>query len=296
MIYLGDTKISKLYLGSTKIGKAYLGGTLVYQQGMAGFSVTYNLTNVTSSNMATSVLGPYTTTLSPAADNYSLGTVTVTMGGIDITSTSYSNGVITISNVTDEIIITASGIMLYTPVDWVDGNKVAYIDTGYVPDINTSFAFKFTDVDWTNTPGNYSGLFGQEYISDAVRTFRYTKYGASSTAAYPFTPAANRSSITKSTTVEGTMESGKTVINGTTKTISYSGSAAANTNNMLIFTQAAYASFQAKCWYFKIYQNGTLVRDYRPAYLNNTYGMYELKTNTFKTSVTEYPLIGPAIE
>lgn len=71
--------------------------------------ITYTLTNVTSSNTArmVSANSSFTTTLT-ANEGYTLGTVTVKMGGIDITSTAYSNGVVTIPSVTGNIVITAS--------------------------------------------------------------------------------------------------------------------------------------------------------------------------------------------
>lgn len=72
-------------------------------------TITNNLTNATSSNAAVSIKksSSYTATIT-AADGYTLdgATVTVTMGGTDITSAAYANGVITISSVTDDIVIT----------------------------------------------------------------------------------------------------------------------------------------------------------------------------------------------
>jgi hypothetical protein len=71
-------------------------------------SVTQNLTNVTSSFTGNSVAdgASFTATLT-ADDTYTLGTVEVTMGGDDITSTAYDDGVVTISAVTGDIVITA---------------------------------------------------------------------------------------------------------------------------------------------------------------------------------------------
>lgn len=73
------------------------------------YSITNNLTNVTTSNTAASVEGgsAYSAALTPAS-GYTLGTVTVRMGGADITSTAYSNGKITIAKVTGDVVITAS--------------------------------------------------------------------------------------------------------------------------------------------------------------------------------------------
>ena len=75
------------------------------------YTVTKNLTNVTSSNNETDVAEgeSYTATLS-AASGYTLGTVTVTMGGTDVTSTAYNSSThkITIAAVTGNIVITAT--------------------------------------------------------------------------------------------------------------------------------------------------------------------------------------------
>lgn len=72
-------------------------------------AITYTLSHVSSSNMTYMVSSgeSYTTELQ-ADDGYTLGTVTVKMGGTDITSTAYSAGVVTIASVTGNIIITAS--------------------------------------------------------------------------------------------------------------------------------------------------------------------------------------------
>lgn len=71
-------------------------------------SITNSLTNAITSNTAVSVdLGrAYTATIT-AADGYKLdgATVTITMGGEDITSSAYSDGVINISSVTGDIVI-----------------------------------------------------------------------------------------------------------------------------------------------------------------------------------------------
>lgn len=72
-------------------------------------TVTQTLTNVVSSNKALMVdkNSSYSTTLT-AKEGYSLGTVTVEMGGTDITNTAYSSGVVSIASVTGNIVITAS--------------------------------------------------------------------------------------------------------------------------------------------------------------------------------------------
>ena len=73
------------------------------------YSITNNLTNVTTNNSVNSISANsnYTATLTPDS-GYDLSTVTVVMGDVDITSDSYSNGVINIANVTGNIVITAT--------------------------------------------------------------------------------------------------------------------------------------------------------------------------------------------
>jgi hypothetical protein len=70
--------------------------------------VTNTLQYCTSNNNATYVENgeSYVATLT-ADDGYELSTVTVTMGGANITSTSYANGVINVASVTGDIVVTA---------------------------------------------------------------------------------------------------------------------------------------------------------------------------------------------
>lgn len=73
------------------------------------YPVTLTLTNCTSSNEASSATAgaAYTTTIT-ASSGHTLGGITVTMGGTDISSTAVSGSTVTISNVTGAIVITAA--------------------------------------------------------------------------------------------------------------------------------------------------------------------------------------------
>jgi len=73
------------------------------------YTITNNLTNVTSSNEATSIVhGNIYNAVLTANEGYTLGNVTVTMGGTDITSTVATGGVISISSVTGDVVVTAT--------------------------------------------------------------------------------------------------------------------------------------------------------------------------------------------
>ena len=74
------------------------------------YTVTNNLTHATNNNKATSVISgnPYAAKITAEA-TYTLGSVTVTMGGTNISSTAVSDDSITIPAVSGNIVITAAG-------------------------------------------------------------------------------------------------------------------------------------------------------------------------------------------
>jgi hypothetical protein len=90
-------------------GKPYLGDA--WSGAATAYIITQNLMNVTSTSTATSVASGDAFTATLAAEvGYTLASVVVTMGGVDITSTAYddSTGEVDITAVTGNVIITAS--------------------------------------------------------------------------------------------------------------------------------------------------------------------------------------------
>ena len=75
------------------------------------YTITNNLTNVSTSNSANSIAegSSYEAKLS-VSTGYNIGNVSITMGGVDITSTCYNNKTISISSVTGNIVITAVAV------------------------------------------------------------------------------------------------------------------------------------------------------------------------------------------
>lgn len=75
-------------------------------------SVLLVLSHVSSSNTQSTVEAgdSYSTTLT-ASTNYTINSVTVTMGGVDVTSTTYSSGTVSIPSVTGNIVITATAVL-----------------------------------------------------------------------------------------------------------------------------------------------------------------------------------------
>ena len=81
------------------------------------YTITYNLTDVTSSNMTALVVeDDYYSTVLSIPEDYGFDGCTVTMGGVDITATAYSNMEILITEVTGDVVITASATA-YTYMD-----------------------------------------------------------------------------------------------------------------------------------------------------------------------------------
>lgn len=76
------------------------------------YTIANNLTNCTNNNSNANVEEGENYKATLIADTgYVLSSVTITMGGTDITSTAYSNGIITINNVTGNIVITATAVV-----------------------------------------------------------------------------------------------------------------------------------------------------------------------------------------
>lgn len=77
------------------------------------YTITRNLTNCASSNTADSIAegAAYTTSLTPTGTFKKLGTITVTMGGTDISSTAVSGSTVTIASVTGNIAITCAAVI-----------------------------------------------------------------------------------------------------------------------------------------------------------------------------------------
>lgn len=97
------TQLETLWSGSSGDSGGESGG-----ESETTYTVTNNLTNVTNSNATTSVVdgSGYNATLT-VADGCDLVSLTITMGGVDITGDVYGEGYILISNVTGDIVITA---------------------------------------------------------------------------------------------------------------------------------------------------------------------------------------------
>lgn len=98
------------------------------------YSVTNMLTHVSTSNQSASVSegDSYTAAISATAP-YSVGTITVTMGGVDITASAVSGSTITIAEVTGDITVAASGVLgnLINYFGYTDDQRISKSDGDY---------------------------------------------------------------------------------------------------------------------------------------------------------------------
>lgn len=98
------------------------------------YSITNTLTNCTSSNSNTSILkdSSYTATLT-ADEGYTLGSISVTMGGADVSSTVVSGNTINISKVTGNVVITCTAKEKFNYLNYkkADGYLVSTISAQY---------------------------------------------------------------------------------------------------------------------------------------------------------------------
>ena len=127
------------------------------------YSITNNLTGCTNSNTSTQVEEntSYSATITPTT-NYQMNSLTVTMGGTDITSSAVSGNTISISSVTGNVIITAVASEKEEEfnVTWELGNvdsttggdksATTAIRTNYIP-VKASKKYYFTNAYTTPT-------------------------------------------------------------------------------------------------------------------------------------------------
>lgn len=135
------------------------------------YSIINALSYVTNSNNATGIDEgeSYNATLTADPD-YTIDSVTVTMGGVDVTSAVYSNGTITITSVTGDIVITATAVAVgplpsgYTQYDYlalnysdgtaVTGNSRAIIFSDLSLSANYTYEFEVYAEDVTTGTGS----------------------------------------------------------------------------------------------------------------------------------------------
>lgn len=129
-------------------------------------SVTYGLTNVSADSGQQSVVsGASYTTVLTAEDGYTLESVTVTMGGKDITAQVYANGTVTIPAVTGNVVITASAVM----VEEEETGGILYVAASVFDNQLNQYTY----------PSNRMSIVTTEVVADTPFPQSGTVYGGS---------------------------------------------------------------------------------------------------------------------
>lgn len=116
------------------------------------YTITNTLSNATNSNSANSIVSgsSYTATIS-ANSNYSIQSITVIMGGVDVTSTVVSGNVITIASVTGNVVITVVTTELYDTPYGLNYSKKLDPTTGIMSDNVQYSCSDYVEIDATKT-------------------------------------------------------------------------------------------------------------------------------------------------
>lgn len=135
----GYTLSGTLAAGTSTITATYSGYSDTFDVTVTEAVVTYTVTNnlikvTTNNNAATINRGQsYSATLTPESGTV-FTSVTVMMGGTDITATAYGEGAILITNVTGDIVITATAgaaLVYQLPEEKTFANTTTPFDTGF---------------------------------------------------------------------------------------------------------------------------------------------------------------------
>lgn len=129
------------------------------------FTVSLNLTNVTASCALVNVRegDPYENTLSTQR-GYTIDSVVVTMGGVDVTDTVYSDGVIAIEAVTGDIVITATAtaiVLSYTNL--ADPTSEDWAEHSYWNDADKI----------VGDAGNWTSEYGEPIVTNFIPVEKY---------------------------------------------------------------------------------------------------------------------------
>ena len=184
----------------------------------------------------------------------------------------------------------------YQEVEYIQSSGTQWIDTLYNAKLTTKFEFKMK----YTTLADSKYLFGNQYDASGLATAIFVGGGSPPPAiyrcfgnVYDFT-ATGVSSTTNDLEITFDVQNKSLIINGIT--ISMSSATATNNANTscLIFSasdsRSAYPAStrcsSSRCYYFNIYENNVLVRQFVPCYRksDNEAGLYDLVNDVFYTN------------
>lgn len=187
----------------------------------------------------------------------------------------------------------------YTRLDYIESSGTQYINTGFIPNQDTQVVCNYQAIKTTTNAGG--GLFGARVSKGNLdySFWHYNKDAAVSQDDYNNSIIDTIPLISNKTVVNKNKNT--TIVGGVTYTHTYTSFTctcplfifAINTNGSKD-SQVAYF----RIYSFKIYDNGTLIRDYYPAVnTSGTAGLYDLVNDVFYTNAGSGSFIeGPTYE
>ena len=178
----------------------------------------------------------------------------------------------------------------YTELQYIQGTGTQWIDTNFIPDSNTRLRTKLQVDSGVNNSGScFSGSMGANTGFECFMWSSGTKI---------YCPYGNHDVATIVATINDTVEidwnknifSAK-VNNGDTVKRNFAKQTFTATYQLRLFalsrnTDVATSQGYVKIYYFQVYDNGTLIRDYIPALRNGdgAVGMYDVANQIFYTN------------
>ena len=177
----------------------------------------------------------------------------------------------------------------YTKLAYIEATGTQYIDTGFSPDGNTQVDYK---VKTTSGVFDASPFVGARLgSSNANRFFPISYMNVENQCRSTFGTVNIFIDITGDTMFEGSFQpkNNASIINGTSYDISNAGFQKSANNNLYLFATSGYPNnlylSHGKMYYCKIYDNGTLIRNYIPCKnSSNVIGLYDTVNNVFYTN------------
>ena len=290
MIYAGKRQIIDAYIGTKRVSKMYFGNALAYE--LPVYLVVCTFDNVTSdAPVSVNIGGSLSVTLTATSgNNVQSNSVVVTMGGVDVTSTAYNHSTkkVTIAEVTGDVTIAAIGRPYDAEVEYLQGDGTAYIDTGFKHDQDTRYVCQLalsSVATWSYPFGSFGGASG----TNKLFTFGINSNKRITT--YYGTGTSHAFSISASGTHTFDLNKNAHTVDETT--YSFSTRTFESAYNTIIFGATQYtgdvsvSATVVKVYYFKIYDNGTLVRDFIPVRIGQTGYLYDKVGGTLYGNAAE---------
>lgn len=173
----------------------------------------------------------------------------------------------------------------YQVLDYIESFGAQFIDTGVSGNNdNLKIEAKFTMLDFSS----YAGVFGN-YAGEQSKCWRLLLTNVDNNSYYATTNIRAQGSdgvtIPKGVVNSITLSKDKIIINNVATALANRGDATANDSTIVLFAQASssgYARAKMRLYEFRIYDNGSLVRNYVPVLKDKTtYGLYDLKNKVF---------------